>query len=64
MKRKEQENVERITKDQVKALDYTVQLVHLPHHKHVGKLREEVRASVVTERATCVEKRTDWLSVG
>ncbi|TYZ65544.1 hypothetical protein PybrP1_007721 [[Pythium] brassicae (nom. inval.)] len=44
MKRKERENVERITKDQIKALDYTVQLVHLPRHKDVGKLREEIRA--------------------
>lgn len=43
MKRKERENVARITKDQIKALDYTVQLVHLPRHKDVGKLREEVR---------------------
>lgn len=42
MKRKERENVERITKDQIKALDYTVQLVHLPRHKDVRKLREEV----------------------
>uniref|UniRef100_K3WQ59 Anoctamin transmembrane domain-containing protein n=1 Tax=Globisporangium ultimum (strain ATCC 200006 / CBS 805.95 / DAOM BR144) TaxID=431595 RepID=K3WQ59_GLOUD len=48
MKRKEQENVERITKDQIKALDYTVQLVHLPRHKHVGKLREEIRAHLET----------------
>lgn len=44
MKRKERESVERITKDQIKALDYTVQLVHLPRHKDVGKLREEVRS--------------------
>ncbi|KAF1331981.1 Methyltransferase, partial [Globisporangium splendens] len=48
MKRKEQENVERITKDQIKALDYTVQLVHLPRHKHVGKLREEIRVHLET----------------
>lgn len=43
MKRKERENVVRITKDQIKALDYTVQLVHIPRHKDIGKLREEVR---------------------
>lgn len=44
MKRKERENVARITKDQIKALDYTVQLVHLPRHMDAGKLREEVRS--------------------
>lgn len=47
MKRKEKENVEKITKDQIKVMDYTVQLMHLPRHSDVNLLREEVGRNLV-----------------
>ncbi|KAK1947929.1 hypothetical protein P3T76_000219 [Phytophthora citrophthora] len=43
LRRKEKEAINHITQYQVKALDYTVQLVHLPHHDDLSLLRQEIR---------------------
>lgn len=43
MKRKEKENVERINKDQIKAMDYTVQLMNVPKHTDVDQLRQDIK---------------------
>ncbi|KAE9115247.1 hypothetical protein PF010_g9399 [Phytophthora fragariae] len=43
LRRKEKEAVDRITQNQIKALDYTVQLVNLPHHDDLNLLRQEIR---------------------
>ncbi|GLD95045.1 hypothetical protein PINS_up003670 [Pythium insidiosum] len=42
MKGKEKEDVDRIAKGQIKAMDYTVQLVHLPRHSDLLQLRKDV----------------------
>ncbi|TMW68688.1 hypothetical protein Poli38472_006156 [Pythium oligandrum] len=44
MKRKETENVARINKDQIKAMDYTVQLMHLPKHSDLHVLKRDIRS--------------------
>ncbi|RLN51945.1 hypothetical protein BBJ29_002933 [Phytophthora kernoviae] len=43
LRRKEKEAVDRIAQDQIKAQDYTVQLVNLPPHDDVNLLRQEIR---------------------
>ncbi|KAJ0404203.1 hypothetical protein P43SY_002046 [Pythium insidiosum] len=43
MKGKEKEDVARIAKGQIKAMDYTVQLVHLPRHTDLQQLRKDIR---------------------
>ncbi|KAL4151805.1 hypothetical protein PRNP1_008742 [Phytophthora ramorum] len=43
LRRKEKEAVNRIAQNQIKALDYTVQLVNLPHHDDLNLLRQEIR---------------------
>lgn len=43
LRRKEREAVDRIAQHQVKALDYTVQLVNLPYHDDLNLLRQEIR---------------------
>lgn len=43
LRKKEKKAVARMAKRQIKALDYTVQLMRLPHHIDLDELREEVR---------------------
>ncbi|KAG2766646.1 hypothetical protein PC129_g6454 [Phytophthora cactorum] len=43
LRRKEKEAGDRIAQNQIKALDYTVQLVNLPHHDDLNLLRQEIR---------------------
>ncbi|KAL8005362.1 putative anoctamin, 10TM putative phosphate transporter, cytosolic domain-containing protein [Plasmopara halstedii] len=42
LRRKEKEAVDRIAQNQVKALDYTVQLKNLPQHDDLNVLRQEI----------------------
>ncbi|ETO72246.1 hypothetical protein F444_11601 [Phytophthora nicotianae P1976] len=43
LRRKEKEAVDHIDQNQIKALDYTVQIVHLPYHDDLNLLRQEIR---------------------
>ncbi|KAG6975684.1 hypothetical protein JG688_00002125 [Phytophthora aleatoria] len=46
LRRKEKEAVDHIAQNQIKALDYTVQLVNLPHHDDLNLLRQEIVALI------------------
>lgn len=48
LRRQEKIAADRITQNQVKALDYTVQLVNLPHHDDLNLLRQEVNPNSLT----------------
>ncbi|KAF4040526.1 Calcium-activated chloride channel [Phytophthora infestans] len=43
LRQKEKEAVDHISENQIKALDYTVQLVTLPYHDDLNLLRQEIR---------------------
>ncbi|KAF1778579.1 Anoctamin [Phytophthora cactorum] len=62
LRRKEKEAVDRIAQNQIKALDYTVQLVNLPHHDDLNLLRQESPWSIV-RRLEIAQQRHEKLQL-
>nr|CCA20590.1 tRNA (guanineN(7))methyltransferase putative [Albugo laibachii Nc14] len=59
MKRKEAAAIDRISRNQIVAADYTVQLMHLPKHTDLDQLRDELRAHlerILTAAEPCTRK--------